>query len=1375
MSSKETSSEANKSPLTTSDPVVEDDLARSGGPDRGEDGFTGGAGEVATAAQVGDRVRGGCSGGDSGRAPARPKGQGGAGPAVDLADGGVDHGEVASGDGPAAEHGSVTADQAGVRGSAEPAGEVSCDAADPPGEGNQEGHADEAGGEDEYDIADAAANKARAAAGGAAIKRLGAPVRGRLLVGQVLVVISGILAVAPYIALVRLGELLLAAHREGRSPDPQQVRAVVLVLVAAYTARLGLHFVALMITHFADLVLRDRLRRDIVERIARAPLSWFTDSTSGQVRKAIQDDTTAVHVAIAHGPVDRLNAAVSPLALLACALWIDWRLALLAIATIPLYAFTYSLSMRGMTEKTIEMDRRLATVSATMTEFVAGISVVKAFGRVGRAHDAYLKAADGFSGAYRSWAMPLITVSCLASAWVSIPVLLLVNLGGGALLLHAGLVTMPQVLACTLIALVLPGTLDAVMTISFHYQLAGAAALRLCEILDTPVLPAPDEPRSPEGARVEIDHVTYSYGDTLAVEDANLVLEPGTVTALLGPSGSGKTTLATLIARFADPDEGSVRIGGVDVRAMDEDTLYRNVSFVLQDPQLLAASIAENIALGRPDATREQIRAAARAARIDEEIMALPDGYDTVLGRDTALSGGQEQRIAIARAILLDTPVLLLDEATAMVDPESESQIQQALSELVRDRTVLVIAHRPAAVRGAHQIVVMDYGRITATGTHDELGTDPHYQTLLRQSGQTDGAAVAAAVGERSPDDEETSTADEEPIAQNAVAAGNADPARRHGEQDTGPGLLARSAGVSLLHGFRRLTSPLSWRKTVTGLWLGVAYGTFCGLALLFLMPASTALVTGEARWGLSFGGWLIALAACTLMAAVTDFMGRRLGMVGALGFMHDVHHAVGDKIARLPLRWFTADTAGVMSRAVTKEMVDLAQSAAHFLYEIVAKTAGCVVIWLGSWLWDWRLGALLTAAVPVLVVLLRVSQRLIGRGKATSEPAERELAVRIVELTRCQGALRACHAASGYGRLVRAFDDGIVALRRAMWWEASGGLLSGVLTQVIVVAMIALTASLASSGAMAALPAVATIGMSLRFTTMLNDIGSGMIGVEDRRELMKHLDAVMDAQVQPEPSSAAALPTPGEVEFDDVVFGYRPGEPVLRGISLDMPARTMCAIVGPSGSGKTTIVRLLARFWDVDGGSVRVGGVDVREMPTAQLMGQVSMVFQDVYLFDDTLEANIRVGRSGASDEEVRWAAELAGVTEITKRLPGGWEARVGEGGRALSGGERQRVSIARALLKRAPIVLLDEATSALDAENETNIVAAMEQLRRTSTLVVIAHKLETVTAADQVVVLGVDGRVAQRGRHDELVDVPGPYQAFWRQRTQAAGWTLV
>ncbi|WP_314779113.1 ABC transporter ATP-binding protein [Actinomyces massiliensis] len=1226
------------------------------------------------------------------------------------------------------------------------------------------------GGSNGSEISDSKASRQRRSREGqAAIKRLGAPVRTRLRMGQVLVLLSGILAVAPYIALVRLGDILLDAYNAGAAPDPQRVRTVVMMLISAYSTRLLLYMVALLITHMADLSLRDQMRRDIVQRISRAPLAWFTASTSGRIRKAVQDDTTTVHTVIAHGPVEQLNAIVTPLALVACAFWIDWRLALLALSTLLLYVLTYSFSMRGMNEKTVEMDRKLAAVSSTMVEFVSGIGVVKAFGRVGRAHAAYLNAADDFSDFYRAWAMPLVTMTCLSFTWVSVPVLLLVNLGGGALLISAGLVTLPEVLATTLIALVLPGALLTIASISWSYQMAGAAALRLCEVIDTPVLPTPEAPRRPERAHVEIDRVSFSYGDTLAVDEASLTLEPGTVTALLGPSGSGKSTLATLIARFADPDSGAVRVGGVDLRDMDEETLYSTVSFVLQDAQLLGATVRENIALGRPDADLEQVRDAARVAHVDEEIMALPDGYDTVLGRDTALSGGQEQRIAIARAVLLDTPVLLLDEATAMADPESEAEIQEALSALVAGRTVLVIAHRPAAVRGAHRIAVMERGRVVAAGSHEELLDEPHYRALLRQSGALDDDAPGGGADTAREADVLRSSA---PRPVGADASEGARPrASRPASASTGPG----GASSSLLSRFRRLMAEASWQQTRAGLILGGINGVVSGLALLALLPASVALATGEPHWGLSFGGWLAVLVVCAVGAAVTEFQGQRTSMSGALGFMHDVHYAVGDQIARLPLRWFTAETAGTMSRAVSQEMVSLGESAAHFMYTLTSTIAGCVVVGIGSWAWDWRLGLLLTLAAPLFAGLIRGARRLLDHGKSISELAERELAIRVVEIARCQGALRSCRATTRYGRLKAAFDNGARASRRSLWWETAGNVVNGALAQIIIIAMIVLTAMLAVGGSMAPLAAVATIGMCLRFTTMLDDIGASVMAMEERRQMMNHLDAVMDAELMAEPETPAALPAPGAVQFDDVAFGYRAGEPVLNGVSLSVPAHGMCAIVGPSGSGKTTIARLIARFWDADSGTVRVGGTDVRDMPTAQLMEQLSMVFQDVYLFDDTLAANVRVGDPNATEEQVRRAADLAGVTEVVDRLPHGWDTRVGEGGRALSGGERQRVSIARALLKRAPIVLLDEATSALDAENEANIVAAMEELRRTSTLIVIAHKLETIAAADQVVVLGDDGRVAQRGRHEELVDVPGPYRDFWEQRSRAHGWALV
>lgn len=554
----------------------------------------------------------------------------------------------------------------------------------------------------------------KARAGQAAVKRLSRPVRGWIGVAQLLTVASAALGVVPYIALVRLGDLLLSAYRTDSPVDADRARGVLMLLLAAYGARLGLYFVALLLTHVADLKMRDGLRRSIVERLSRAPLAWFSDKGSGAVRKAVQDDASMVHTVIAHGPVDKTNALVSPLALLVYVFTLDWRLGLLSICTVPMYGLTYSLTLRGMTEKTAEMDEKLERVSSTMVEFIAGIAVVKAFGRVGHAHANYIEQAEKFGKFYRAWAMPLVTTAALSQMWISIPVLLFVNLGGGALLIDAGVVDVPQALAATLIALVLPGTIMTVTTIVWSYQRAGGAAVRLCEMLDVPVLPRAENPRKPDGIRVRVDDVEYSYGQTKALKGVSLTLEPGTVTALLGPSGSGKSTLATLIARFDDPDSGSISIGGVDLREMSQETLFSTVSFVLQDAQLLKASVRDNIALGKPDASIEEVREAARVARIDDVVMALPGGYDTVIGGDTALSGGQEQRIAIARAVLLDTPVLILDEATAMADPESEAEIQQAFTALARGKTVLVIAHRPGSIRGADQIVVLEGGRVRA-------------------------------------------------------------------------------------------------------------------------------------------------------------------------------------------------------------------------------------------------------------------------------------------------------------------------------------------------------------------------------------------------------------------------------------------------------------------------------------------------------------------------------------------------------------------------------------------------------------------------------------------------------------------------------------
>ena len=574
-------------------------------------------------------------------------------------------------------------------------------------------------------------NDPRAAhrAGQKAFKELTAPIRGSMALAQLLGVLYGALAVAPYVILVQLGEVLLAAARSGVSPDRGEVISLLMWLIGAFGARYGIYFLALSVTHFADVRFGHIVRMRMVKVLASAPLAWFTSTNSGAVRKAIQDDTHDVHTVIAHAPVESAAAVSAPLSLLIYSFIIDWRLGLLSIATLPIYALINAWMMRDMGEKTAQMDRYLTRVSATMVEFVSGISVVKAFGTVGRAHERFTRAAEDFASFYVAWCGPLLKGSALGQAAVSPSMILLISSAGGSALAAAGIVSPVQVITCALIALVIPAAIEVLGSTVWSYQIAGAAALRIVDLLSVSPLPVEGN-EEPSGAEVEIDGVSFSYGSTLALQDVSLTVPQGTVTALVGPSGSGKSTLATLVARFADPDQGSVRIGGVDVRAIAPDVLYRHVSFVLQDPQLLDISVRENIALGRPDAKEEAIWAAATAARIDDYVRSLPRGLDSVIGEDAHPSGGQAQRIAIARALLVDAPILVLDEATAFTDPEAEAEIQSALTRLVQGKTVLVIAHRAASIIGVDQIAILEAGRLIARGTPEELADHPYMREL---------------------------------------------------------------------------------------------------------------------------------------------------------------------------------------------------------------------------------------------------------------------------------------------------------------------------------------------------------------------------------------------------------------------------------------------------------------------------------------------------------------------------------------------------------------------------------------------------------------------------------------------------------------------
>ncbi|XRQ10596.1 ABC transporter ATP-binding protein [Actinomadura welshii] len=565
------------------------------------------------------------------------------------------------------------------------------------------------------------------------------PVRARLGAAVGLQAVAAAVAVVPFAAVAELARVLAA----GGPVDRDRAWAVAATAAGALVVWLLLTTAAGALAHYADLDFQLSVRRRLVDRLGRVPLGWFNDRGAGGIGKTVQHDVDAMHHLVAHSLLNFTAVVVTSLVTLVYLFYVDWRMTLILLAPIAVGIALFARRITGMTAEMAAYDKALQRIVRSVVEFVEGIAVVKMFGQAKRAHRQYAQAADDFAEFLDAWLSRSYRAGALSALALSPVTLLLAALAGGTALVSAGHLDALDLLPFVILGLGLAAPLQAMDFHGEDIESASAAAKRVGALLAAPELPVPAEPRLPEGDhRVELSGVGFGYdADRPVLSGIDLTLAPGTVTALVGASGSGKTTLAKLLPRFFDPTAGTVAIGGVDVRDIAPDRLYRLVSFVLQDVQLLDATVRDNIRLARPGADEETVRRAARAAAIDDRMAALPRGYDSVVGRDVRLSGGEAQRVSIARAILAETPIVVLDEATAHADPEAEALIQDALSELAAGRTVLVVAHRLASVAGADRIVVLDRGRVTEQGTHAELlAAGGRYARMWRLQEQAAGA-----------------------------------------------------------------------------------------------------------------------------------------------------------------------------------------------------------------------------------------------------------------------------------------------------------------------------------------------------------------------------------------------------------------------------------------------------------------------------------------------------------------------------------------------------------------------------------------------------------------------------------------------------------
>ncbi|MEO0596379.1 MAG: ABC transporter ATP-binding protein, partial [Chloroflexota bacterium] len=1165
-----------------------------------------------------------------------------------------------------------------------------------------------------------------------------------LILSALLSILAAAFGLFPYLAIY-----LIASHifdNGAANADTTYILliaggALVAAIVKAVTMNISLH-----ISHIAAYDILYETRIAIAHKLGSLPLGFFDQRNTGTIKRVIHEDVEKMEQGLAHIIPDLAAALAVPILSFLILLFIDWRLSLVLLISpaIGMGLFGYILNVYsggGMQAYYKVVDR----MNSTFIQYINGMKVIKAFTR-SRASFADLKqVVDDMVGLYAEM------VKDVQRPYAAIPVAfrtgLLFMLPIGLLLYINGALDLPTLVLFLIMSV---GFSRPLYNLLMHGMLAfyqiHTAMGRIDALLEEGSLSDTDTPQQPDGDTITFHDVSFSYNPSDEETDAaqrvldgvSFSIPAGSVTALVGPSGAGKTTIARLIPRFWDVNDGHIAIGGVDIRQMALTDLMDHVSFVFQDVFLFNDTIYENIRMGRPDASREQIITAAKLARCHEFIEEL-GGYDYHVGENGAkLSGGQRQRISIARAILKNAPVIVLDEATAFVDPENESLIQEALAALLnstpdRPKTLVVVAHRLSTITEADQILVVDGGKIVASGRHEDLLTSSElYRTLW-------DAHTDASKWQFDTDADVQTLAINRNTAYDGVSAPLENPFE---DLKTATGYWGRVN--ALLAGERpRLRRGMLWSFLEGGF---IAYPMLL-LYLALVTLYNDTLNNGTVAW--LTGGLVVIFAGqyifsylgyVTLVKADTQTQ-RRLRLF------------LSDYLRRLPLGFFSKRDVGYIDALfiTTIELLETRLSMTLFISSIVAPS----LIFLFALFIDWRMALAMVVGMPIAMLFLRYAMTVFDEVWQAQREARKDANSRMVEYIQGISVIRAFNLS---GAQFEQFEQAMDAFRQASrntttrLTPAMTGF--GTVLEIGFAVLLVVGGLFVAGGSLSFELYLIFMLLGISFFTPLLMIGEMLSFQRILANGISNINEFLASPILPEPETSQQ-PAGYDIAFDAVHFSYE-DERVLNGVSFTIPENAMVALVGPSGSGKTTITNLIARFWDVDSGAVTLGGVDVREMTSDVLLSHITMVFQDVYLFNDTIINNIRFANPAATDDQVFEAARIARAHDFIIEMPDGYETVIGEGGSTLSGGQKQRISIARAILKDAPIVLLDEATASIDPENERLIQQAFNALVKNKTVIIIAHRLSTVQSADMILVLD-KGKIIQQGKHTDLLAQDG------------------
>ncbi|HLV57367.1 MAG TPA: ABC transporter ATP-binding protein [Natronosporangium sp.] len=1111
---------------------------------------------------------------------------------------------------------------------------------------------------------------------------------------------------------------------------------------------------------------------------------------TGQIVGRAISDITMVQRLLALGPILIGNLLLFVMSLLVMA-WLSPLLTVVALAVGPaLYAIA-GRSRRRLFPASWDAQQQTGTLAGVVDDAVAGVRVVKGFGQ----EEQELSKLE--SAARRLFASRMRVIRLTARydpALQSVPALGQIGVLalGGWLALRGGL-SLGTFLAFSAYLTQLVGPVRMLANLLTVGQQAKASVIRVLEVIDSRprVAEAPAAVECAGGpAAVELRDVTFGYpGGAPVLRGLSLRVEPGETVALVGPSGSGKSTVSMLVPRFYDVTSGQVLVAGHDVRDVTLASLRRRIGLVMADSFLFSDTIHHNIAYGRPEADREEVVAAAKAAEADEFIRDLPDGYDTVVGEQgLTLSGGQRQRVCLARALLTDPDILILDDATSAVDAQVEAEIHATLRKVMAGRTTLLVAHRRSTLALADRIVVLDAGRVVDSGTHEELQERcPLYRRLLSGDPADPVAAPVAPPG---------------PARQPAPAAVPAGPYHRVGAVavpgriggrgggaltsqlaalPATPELLAQvralppardTPGVDAVRvrepeprfTLRRLLRPLA-APLLASLGL-VAVTAAAGLALPWLVrygidhgvaPGAPGVLVAACLVGLAVVGVNWAVSAGQILVAGRTGE-RLLYLLRVKAFAH---------LQRLGLDFYERELSGRIMTRMTTDIDALATFLQTGLATAVVSLLSLVGVAGVMVALNAELALVVLSVMPVLVVATLVFR---ARSAVAYDEAREKVGIVNADLQENIAGLRVTQAYLREGHNRRRFARRSHAYRtarlRGQRYIATYFPFVQFLAHVAALLTLLYGARLIERGALTAGALIAyLLYLELLFSPVqqlshvFDSYQQAAVGLRRLRGLLRTPPGT------PAPAVPRSVPRrlAGEVTFHGVRFRY-PGQSddALAGIDLVVAPGETVAVVGRTGAGKSTLVKLVARFYDPTGGSVRVDGVDVRAYDLAGYRHRLGVVPQEAYLFPGTVRDAIAYGRPDATDTEVEAAARAVGAHDMITALPGGYRHPVHERGRNLSSGQRQLLALARAQLVDPDILLLDEATAALDLATEAQVTRATERLTGRRTTLVVAHRLGTAARADRVVVLD-HGRIVESGSHADLLAAGGVYAAMW------------